>query len=203
MNTWIVIWLVFWVVVMGLPNYLFKKYKITYYENSWQHTVFYFFSLIILGAVYRDYFSQYFIELSLVQILATLGLFFVWVLIPAVYKNDYYTKSERFSYQLPKFFEILFQQLCFLAGLLTFGFAPVGFGLVFFAIHLPVMFLISKKFAYVFIVSSLLGGLIFSYLQSQGINGFLYSLSLHFLFYIAFHLTLSYEPFLGTVPHKR
>jgi len=173
MNIWIIIWLIFWFSIMGLPNYLFKKYKITYYQNSWQHTLFFIFSSIILFIVYQNYFSSYFNNFSLYYLLIILCLFLLWLFLPAIYKNDYYTKKERFGYQLPKFFEVLFQQFCFLAGLLTFGISPIAFGTLFFVVHIPMLFFAPKKFVFFISAGSLIGGLIFAYLQSYGIFGFL------------------------------
>jgi hypothetical protein len=192
-----------WFGIMGLPNYLFKKYKITYYKKPWQHVLFYIFSIIILFIIYKDFFSMYFNKLSVYFFLAILFLFLFWIFIPSTYKNDYYLKKERFHYQLPKFFEIMFQQLCFLGGLLTFGVSPVVFGLVFFVAHIPMVFLISRKFSLSVIAASLIGGLIFAYLQSQGILGFLTSLSLHLAFWLVFHNILSRQYFLGIMPVKR
>ncbi len=188
---------------MGLPIYLFKKHKITLYEKSWQHTLFYIFSLITLCIVYQDPFSLYFNNLSLYSLLVIVCLFLSWLFIPVTYQNDYYTRKERFGYQLPKFFEIVFQQLCFLGGLLTFGVSPIVFGLIFFAVHTPFLFFVSKEFALFVTAGSLVGGLVFAYLQSQGVLGLLVSLSLHLLFWVAFHYALSREHFLGVTPLKR
>lgn len=204
MNTWIIIWLSFWTVVMGLPNYLFKKYRITYYENSWQHIVFFVFSSILLAIIYRNPFSLYFSDFSLYYLFMIISsLFLLWLLVPAIYKNDYYTKKERLKYQLPKFFEVLFQQLCFLGGLLTFGVSPVVFGLIFFIVHIPMVFIIPGKFSFLVITVSLIGGMVVAYLQSQGVLGFLVSLFIHLLFWATFHYFLSRKDFLGIVPVKR
>jgi len=203
MNTWIIIWLIFWVSVMGLPNYLFKKYKVTYYQNSWQHTLFYIFSLIILFIVYERFFFIYFYNIPAYFLLFILCLLLFWFFLPVMYKDDYYTKKERFKYQLPKFFEIIFQQLCFLGGLLTFGVSPVLFSLIFFVVHIPMILLIPRKFAFPVVGFSFVGGLIFAYLQSFGINGFLISLSVHLLFYLIFHYFLIKKYFQGIIFIKR
>ena len=201
MNVWIIIWLFFWICVMGLPIYLFKKYKITLYEKSWQHTIFYIFSLLVLLIVYRNYFADYFSELPLYPLIAV--LLFFWFFISVKYKNDYYSEEERFNYQLPKFFEIVYQQLCFLGGLLTFGTSPVVFGLIFFAVHTPFVFFVPKKFAFFVTGGSLGGGLIFAYLQSQGVLGFLISFFLHLSFWFVFHYMLTKKYLVGVVPIKR
>jgi hypothetical protein len=200
----IIIWLILWFGVMGLPNLLFKKYKITYHENSWSHTIFYFLSILVLFLVYKNPFYIYFSDLTLGFKLILLSLFVLWLVIPTIYKNDYYAnRMERFRYQLPKFFEILFQQFCFLGGLLTFEISPLSFGLVFFAVHIPVIFVIPKKFALFFTFGSLFGGLIFASLQSYGVNGFLLSLLIHLLFYIIFHYALTVKNLLRVTPHRR
>jgi hypothetical protein len=188
---------------MGVKDYFFKKYKITYYQYSWQHTLFFVFSLALLFFVYKDYFINYFDNQYLSLISSLFILFALWLLAPKFYKNDYFTNKERFLYAIPKFFEILFQQFGFLAGLLTFGLPPTLFGLVFFAIHIPVLFFIPRRFALVFIGGSFLGGIIFAYLQSLGENGFLLAVLIHFLFYICFHCALSSGRFPKIIPHKR
>ncbi len=191
MNIWIIIWLVFWFSVMGIPLYLFKKHKITLYENSWQHTLFYISALVILLIVYRYSFFVYFENLPNSFLLSILSLFLFWILAPLAYSNDCYTKEERFRYQIPKFFEIIFQQLCFLGGLLTFGFPPLVFGLAFFIFHIPGIFFLPKRFALLPMFGSLAGGLIFAYLQSMGVSGFVSSLALHLLFWIVLSYVLS------------
>ena len=201
MNPAIITWLLFWIGVMGLPIYVFKKYKVTLHEKTWQHTIFYIFSLVILLIVYKDYLYSYFNNLSLYYLLVILFLF--WFYISVSYKNDYYTRKERFNYQLPKFFEILFQQLCFLCGLLTFGVSPIIFGLVFFAVHTPFVFFVPKKFALFVICGSLIGGLVFAYLQSLGVLGFLAALIIHLLFWFVFHYILTNKYLPGITPIKR
>ena len=198
MTIWIIVWILFWFSVMGVPLYLFKKHKITLYENSWQHTLFYISALVILLIVYRYSFSVYFANLPNSFLLGILSLFLFWILAPFAYQNDYYTRKERFKYQLPKFFEIVFQQLCFLGGLLTFGFPPLVFGLVFFIFHIPGIFFLPKKFVFFPIFGSLAGGLIFAYLQSMGVSGFVSSLALHLLFWIVLSYVFSKNHFSGT-----
>jgi len=203
MITWIIIWLLFWISSLGFINYLFKKHKITYYEKSWQHTLFFIILSLILFVVYQNQFFLYFNDFSFYHLMVVLFLFILWLFVPILYKNDYYAKKERFAYQLPKFFEIFFQDVCFLGGLLTFGISPVMFGLVFFVVHIPAVFLLPKKFALLPIISSLFGGLIFAYLQSQGISGFLATLFIHLSFWASFHYTLSKKNFLRITPLKR
>lgn len=202
---WVLIWLFFWVGALGVTNFLFKKHKVTYYENPWQHSVFYLaFSLLLIG-VYQSQFSLYFDSLSLYHVLIVLLLFVGWLVVPAFYKNDYYSKKERLGYQVPKFFEVLFQDLCFLGGLLTFGVSPTMFGLVFFIVHIPAVFFLPKKLALLPVFSSLFGGLVFAHLQSQGIPGFLSVLFIHLLFWIVLHYVLSRSnrSLFGITPVKR
>jgi hypothetical protein len=188
---------------MGIPNYLFKKHKVTYYENPWQHTLFYALSIVALFVVYRSMLFTYFSSTSYGFIITILSIFILWLILPKFYKKDYFTRGERLRYQLPKFFEVLFQQVCILAGLLTFGMSPFIFGLIFFTIHIPSLFFIPKKFALFFTGGALFGGIIFSQLQYLGIQGFLLSTSIHLFFYIVFHYSLSRKHFLGEKPHKR
>ena len=202
MNHYIIIWLFFWISGLGLTNYLFKKHKITYYEKSWQHTLFFIILCLILLIVYQNQFSVYFNNLSLYHFLIGLFFFILWLSVPALYKNDYYAKKERFGYQLPKFFEILFQDICFLGGLLTFGISPTMFGLFFFAVHIPAVFLLPKRFALLPIFGSLFGGIIFAHLQSQGIIGFLVALFIHLSFWATLHYALQ-KNLLGITPLKR
>ncbi|MDQ5954267.1 MAG: hypothetical protein QG583_195 [Patescibacteria group bacterium] len=201
---WIIIWLVFWGAVMGGVNFLFKKYKITYYQYPWQHTLFFLFAIGTLCLVYKEYFINYFKDMPPYFIPVIFLLFISWIAIPRFYKNDYFIKTERTNYQVVKFFEILFQQLAFLGGLLTFGVAPFVFGLVFFLIHLPTALFIPKGVAVVFTSGSLIGGIIFSYLQSQGLWGFVLSLLVHITFYLVFFYKYNIlKPLLGSTPHKR
>ena len=204
MNIWIPIWLIFWFGVMGAPNHLFKKYGIAYYKYSWQHTIFFILATAILGFVYRSQFAVYFQSLPSYFLLVIALLFLLWIFVPFLYSKDYFTRKERFGYQLPKFFEILFLHLCFLGGLLTFGFSPIAFGLVFFAVHVPILFWLPKKFALMPVMGSLVGGVIFATLQSFGVSGFLVSLLIHLFFWSAFHFLLSSKKgFLGIIPVKR
>lgn len=198
-----VTWLVFWFGGMGFPMYLYKKFRITFYRYSWQHALFYTFLLVMLYVVYWDYYSVYFNSVSIYHLSIVIVLFLVWIFIPILYQNDYYTKDERRAYQLPKFFEIVFQQLCFLGGLLTCGLSPIIFGLIFFAVHVPFFLYIRKMFALFFTAFSLFGGVIFAYLQSVGIAGFLIALYIHVAFYVLAHYALSRRQFLGIEPFKR
>lgn len=202
MLTWIIIWLTFWTSALGITSYLFKKHKITYYEKSWQHTAFFIALSLILFVVYQNQFTIYFQDFSLWNFITILVLFGLWLSVPKLYKNDYYAKKERFGYQLPKFFEIFFQDICFLGGLLTFGISPTMFGLVFFFVHIPAVFLLPKKFALLPIFGSLFGGLIFAHLQSQGITGFLIVLFIHLSFWAILHYALQ-KNLLGITPLKR
>ncbi len=203
MNIWIIIWLVLWITVIGSPLLLFKKYKITFYEKSWQHTIFYILSLGLLYFVYKNPFYVYFQNLSLGYILIPICLFLLWFFMPFLYQKDFYTKQERARYQIPMFFNILFQQLCFLGGLLTFGISPTAFGLVFFIIHMPMIFFVPKKFALIAISGSLIGGILISYLQSLGFAGFLISFLVHLLFWGSVHYVFSLKNFSGTALTKR
>lgn len=124
----------------------------------------------------------------------------LWIFIPRIYKNDYYTKKERLSYQLPKFSEVLFQQLCFLGGFLTCGVSPLIFGLGFFIVHLPLVFFIRHKFAFFTTTSSLIEGVVFAYLHFSGLMGFLIALCTHIFFYIFSHYMLTRTQFLGLIP---
>ncbi len=202
MYFWVITWLLFWTTALGVTTYIFKKYKVTYYEKSWQHTLFFIFLSLALFVVYHKQFIFYFENISFGHIVTILSLFIAWFLIPAIYKKDWYTKKERSGYQLPKFFEILFQDICFLGGLLTFGVSPVTFGLIFFIVHIPGIFLLPKKFALLPITASLFGGLIFAYLQSKGILGFLIAFFIHLSFWASLHYTLSKKIF-GLTPLKR
>ncbi len=203
MISWIIIWLIFWISALGFTNYLFKKHGITYYEKSWQHTLFFIILSRILFVIYQNQFFTYFNDLSLWHLIVVLSLFILWLFVPALYKNDYYAKKERFGYQLPKFFEILFQDICFLGGLLTFGISPVMFGLVFFVVHIPAVFILPKKFALLPIIGSLFGGLILAYLQSRGIFGFLIALFIHLSFWASLHFAFSLKDFLNITPLRR
>lgn len=195
------IWLIFWIAGIGLPIYLFKKYQITFHQKSWQHTLFFIFLIILLFAVYQHPYSAYFNNLPSYSLPLIFFLFLLFV--SASYPNDYHTKQERFGYQLPKFFEIIFQQLCFLGGLLTFGVSPIIFGLIFFAVHTPFVFFVSKKFALFVTAGSLVGGVVFAYLQLLGVWGLMISLFVHLLFWHVFHYMLSTKNFLGIIPIKR
>jgi len=200
---WIIVWLIFWFGVMGSTVFLFKKYKITYYEKYWQHSIFFILSIVILLIIYKQAILPYFNQISTCNLVAFLSMIILWFVVPRFYKNDYFTKEERLQHQMPKFFEVLFQQLCFLGGLLTFGVSPIVFGVTFFIVHLPNFIFLPKKFAMFPTISSLFGGLIFSYLQSKGVSGFLFSLSLHLLSYLVFYYVLSKKVFASVVPIKR
>src|SRR3989338_1896685 len=78
MITWITIWIILWATVMGLPNYLYKKYKITYFQNWWQHTLFFISFLAILFVVYQNQYSVYFNNFSSNNLLIILGLLLVY-----------------------------------------------------------------------------------------------------------------------------
>jgi hypothetical protein len=203
MLTWLLIWLVLWFGVMGLPIYVFKKHGVTLYQKSYQHTVLYVAAILVLFAVYGHFYRLYFHNLSFYQTLIILTLCILWLWAPRAYKQDYYTKAERLRYQIPKFFDILFQQLCFLGGLLTFNISPLALGVLFFLVHLPGVFFLPKKFALFVSIGSLAGGLLFAYLQSQGVIGFLTALTIHLCFWIAFHYTITSTKLLKVAPFKR
>ena len=203
MNAWIIIWLIFWAAGMGIPNYLFKKYKITYYEKSWQHSLFFLVLTTLLFITYKSQFGEYFASVSWEQIVFFLLLTIAWLVAPAFYQKDYYTKKERIGYQIPKYYEVLFQDICFLGGLLTFGISPGLFGFVFFLVHLPAVFLLPKRFALLPITGSLVGGLIIAYLQASGVSGFLFALFVHLSFWFFLHYFLVRNKLFGVLPVKR
>lgn len=199
----IIIWLVLWFGVMGLTNLLFKKRDFSYYKYPFQNLALFILSIFITLWVYRDVVLNYFVDISIGKILLICALFLFWIFVPYIYKNDYFSKRERISYQIPKFFEILFQQICFLGGLLTMGLSPLMFGILFFVVHIPIIFFIPSKFFLFPILGSLAGGIIFAYLQLQGVAGFLLAFFIHLVFWATTHYLFSINRMFGIVPIKR
>jgi hypothetical protein len=194
---------VLWFGAMGLPLYAFEKYGLTFYKQTYQTTLFYICCIVVLFAVYHNFYVIYFKSLPAYIPLVILAQFLSWVILPRIYKQDYYTSAERFRYQVPKFFDILFQQLCFLGALLTFNISPLILGTLFFLAHLPGVFFLPIKFALFVSTGSLLGGLLFAYLQSEGTTGFFIALTIHLFFWIAFHYTITSTRLLKITPVKR
>lgn len=203
MIIWLLIWLVLWFGAMGLPLYTFEKYGLTFYKQTYQTTLFYMCCITILFAIYHNFYFIYFKNLPVYTPLIILTQFFAWVILPRIYKQDYYTSTERLRYQVAKFFDILFQQLCFLGALLTFNISPLALGVLFSLVHLPGVFFLPTKFALFVSAGSLVGGLLFAYLQSEGVTGFLIALTIHLFFWIAFHYTITSTKLLKIAPIKR
>ena len=188
--TLLAIWVVMWFTAMGLMNYLFSIGKSSYYANPISNTVWYLSCSGLAMLLFSQYVVSYFSVVTKEHLVFLILVLSGWFLIPKLYKNDHYNKNERICYQTVKSSEIICQQLLFLAGFLVFSQEWYLFAVLFFIVHLPAPLVISKKFGLFLALASFPGGLIFAYLHSLGINGFIFAMAVHFAFYAILPLVL-------------
>jgi hypothetical protein len=185
--SWMLTWLALWSLALGVPNLLFWLRGITYQKAPWSFTLFFLGMGAVTWEVYHSVFLSYIADWNVLHIATFIGVAAVWFISPWWYRRKDNDAVTRWQYQLPKFSELLFQQIVFLGGLLTFGVSPFRFAATFFVMHLVLMVLMEWRFASLFVAGSLVGGMTFAYLHLQGMYGFIVACLVHVLFYIAFH----------------
>ena len=105
--------------------------------------------------------------------------------------DKYFVRMD-YRYLISKAFEIIWQQTAIIA-LIFIIYSQIDysqstfylFALIFALTHLPLYLLMERKVAALFLLSSFLSGLVFPYLILKINYGFVYTFSLHWLFYFA------------------
>jgi hypothetical protein len=198
-------WLSFWLVSMGCYILVLKPYGITYIDNI-HITIPYFLSCGLLGM-----FLFKLVPLlnthhkSILQICSLLIASLIFVALPPFIEDVLPLKEEiilmlmkkQFYYPLfkvessaTKMADIIFQQSLIITLVLYLKKVSQNskevikiFTIVFFLLHTPLIFIFSLT-GLVFIIPSLLAGVIFSYLILNYNFGILYSFLVHMVFYL-------------------
>lgn len=179
---------------IGIPQLLYRVYgkSFLYQNKSCTYTGWFLMGNILTILYYKKYLINYFDNNYLLLCLGTVCIVLLYFFVKTKNVHDIESKSTyNLKFKVPKIFEISFQQITFLAGLLSFGISPLFYGILFFGIHIPLVFVLPKRFSYSFIGGSLFGGIIFAYLHTMGVFGFLLATLVHFLFYILLDMYLS------------
>lgn len=190
----LIFWLVVWGIFLGLPQlaYKLKGNNFLYQNKPYLYTIWFLIGIIVSSIFYKKYLLNYFQDNYTLLVIGILLIvvFYICIKTKNIHSSE---KKEKYniSFKIPKIFEILFQQVTFLGGLLTFNLNPIVYGLLFFLIHIPLVFLLPKRFSHSFIIGSLFGGIIFAFLQSWNMFGFLLTVFFHFTFYIILDIYLS------------
>lgn len=206
-------WLAIWLISGGILNFFIMPYGIDYF-NRYYITALYFAFCGVLGAIYYrlnslfDHHSP--ARLQFFQMLILTALIFA----AGITVNLYFPIGEAqikkiqdsklvfplfyASTWVAKLADVAFQQIfifALLKELRNIGLEQKKiltlFTLVFGALHLPLLFLLSWSGLY-FIIPSLIAGFIFSYLILNYRNGVFYSFAVHMVFYFILGLLLRY-----------
>lgn len=183
----IALWLLFWAVVWGSFNSFFKwKIEKTHSKRYFWTSIFFLICALLALLIFRTNLTGSLWPLSLAWLLTTFAGFFLSDFFPfykRIKNGKYYLSS------LPS--NIFLQQIMIVIavriissyfGLKYFDFY---FGIFFMLMHSPIVFLKWAKLRYLYLVLTLAGGTLFSYLiKNYGEPGIFLSFIFHYFLYI-------------------
>lgn len=198
-------WSAYWLLVMGAYIFVLKPLGISHKDNTLISSSYFIF--IAAGGAYlydlKSYFknTQHAPRLLLLILINSL----IFLSIPATLNNTFPMSQELARYLLKQEFyfpfftleistvkalEIIFQQILIFSLIISLQQKVKSkaqtislFTLAFFTIHLPLVFVFGWL-AFIFILPSMLAGLVFSYCILSYKYGLLYSVICHQLFYL-------------------
>ena len=187
----IFIWILIWYGAFAGYYALFKKKDILYKNSPGTIAGWYVVATLIGVVVYFDPLKMVLagtsIKMLLIGIAIVLVAGFIWRML--LVRRSYVDKETSKNIFASKTAEIIFQQVMIwaLAGMLlesSMGGDFVGlFTVIFFIIHIPLLFVLSMKKGTAFVVASIVGGLVFGFCIVYIPGGWLFALALHIAFY--------------------
>jgi hypothetical protein len=182
----ILIWVAVWYLIWGIYN--------AYLRWVWEglrdlkyvpRGIYFFIAFIVIFVIYYNnlyvYSGLLFISLILTNVLGLL------LSTTKVYYDNF--KKDRF-FILFQSFNILYQQTSLIALMLILkkylgeNYKDIYFGVTFFLIHTPLLFLPWAKLKYYIVIGCFFGGWLFSYLNFNYVYGLIYSFLIHYLVYV-------------------
>lgn len=176
-----------WIIGWSIEYVLFRnKEKWTYSTHPFINSAWYFLMTIISYKFLADDLGIYKNQINHFGylIFITTGVIgFLYYAIIAT-KISHAKAHKYINLFFAKFFELIFQQIIFLSLIITFNQNLPLFVISIFLIHLPLFFVLDKRYSFYFSISSIFGAVIFFLLITQIQNGIFLSLFAHLLFYM-------------------
>jgi hypothetical protein len=195
-NFWInfLIWLAVYAVAWIVWQESIKRGK-DYRTAPYYATVYFLAACLIHYLLFPEIFQAYFTGTKLFALYAVIigSLVANW-LVHAQYHKSFTKPGQPKPHKLgtgiwSKHFEILFQQISFLvlaylvSANTTYPTAIYLTAAIFFVLHLPVLYFISKPWALYYSGFSIVGGLMFAYILHACVYGLAVNYLIHTLFY--------------------
>jgi len=186
----LIVWITIWYFVWGTFNiklrWSLEQFKSKKYVGR---GLFFLFAFLIIYFLYNRFLITYSAQLLISVIIANMiGVYLG-------FKNSFFKKFTKDRYFLLfQTFNILFQQSMVIASIYLikniFGdnYTHFHYGLWFFLVHLPVLFLPCARLRILYLIYSLFGGVIFSYT----IANYQYGLIINFLFHYCVYIWTIY-----------
>jgi len=203
-------WLVYWLSVFGVYVLILKPNGINYLNGYYYTSALFFLGGVFGLILFRFKFNkEIFLHSSFYVFLVTVIYSFLALgydyLYPAssellsfTFKNNILFPLFNYQTIISKACDIFFQQtLIYILTMLLFSkiqdklLTVKLFGLCFFILHLPLVFVFGVT-GLLFIVPSIVAGLVFSFCLLQFKMGILYSYSIHFSFYLILGIILRF-----------
>jgi len=199
----IIIWLLAWGVGMGTYYAFFRPVHLNYHNHTFVNMTWYSSAIFVAFII----FSEELLPLVVNADASIITFFFFFPVFLLLYFKEIFLNPgdedgiKYKKYLFSKILEILFQQEMFVAGLYIFSGNALYFAIFFCLAHLPLVFFVEPKYAWLFIAVSPFGGYTFAYLILNIQNGIFYSFSVHVIFYIILNY-LSYKKVLPLNPSE-
>ena len=198
------LWILLWAIGFGIFFFYLNKRRITYTENYITTSVYFLFLALAATLLFKEELKLLFAPFEVMPF-ALLIVTFILNGLAYYAANKFLTKPtlatrrnstqyffrRDFRYLVSKSFEILFQQVLIAVLILMLkeqGFSLdqiiLIFSLLFCIVHLPLLKTAGVGFGVFYIFSSIVSAFIFPYLVLEVNHGFIYSYTVHWVFYI-------------------
>ena len=203
-------WLVYWLSVFGIYVLILKPNGINYLNGYYYTSALFFlggvFGLILFRFKFKKemFFQSSFGVFTVIFLYSFMALGFDYLypaspeLLSFTFKNNILFPLFNYQTIISKACDIFFQQtLIYILTMLLFSkiqdksLTIKLFGLCFFILHLPLLFVFGAT-GLLFIVPSIVAGLVFSFCLLQFKMGILYSYAIHFSFYLFLGIILRF-----------
>ena len=182
----LIIWVITWYLIWGSFNYK-VRWSLEQFRGKKYigRGLFFLLSFVFVYFTFNKYTNSFAVQLVLATILANVvGLYLGFT-------KSFYNKFKKDRYFLAfQSFNVLFQQTMVVVAISMlqsfFGqdYKDYCFGIMFFVVHLPILFLPWAKLKGLYAIYSLFGGFIFSYLINNYQLGLVITFTLHYAMYV-------------------
>jgi heme O synthase-like polyprenyltransferase len=205
LRDYVIKWLIFWMTVMGLFPLVLDNYFGINYENSPFIAMCYYLSSVFVATKLIDFKLVISHVKENRQLYIMSALFLAFLFVPLAIEKilpvspDMTAFLEKWKFRFPlfrlpisisKLSEIIFQQALVLVLVLHLGSkynkreSIKIFTWIFFVLHIPLFIVFQGAVALIFIIPSLLAGIMFSYAILSYRRGASISLLVHLFFYV-------------------